>query len=298
MTISVKQIRGLTAALLTVAVLAQAGPAHAVVSAAGRMTAGTDNKNGNWAGYLAEGKILQANATLVQPKITCSKGESSSAGFWTGVSDKDTTTVAQDGTAAFCYHGKAAYYLWWEALGRPDSQGGEEPVPVLAARAAASCVKFTGTTTASLKQLAALEARGCLAAVRAGDTINLSVDVEPRAWANFFAYDYQTRVQLNTTQTFKNATSGAAEWVAETQFLGSGLSDFKKVTFKHCYAYTASSDRAIAIGQLSNTRLDLIDYQTRKPVATPGSLTKPSRFGNGKQDGFDVTWNRHGEGAR
>jgi hypothetical protein len=299
MAISAKRIGWLAAGVLAVVLLGPGGLAGATSAAAATTSQGPadTNKNGNWAGYLAQGKIVQANATLIQPKITCAKGESSSAGFWTGVNNKDASTIAQDGTAAFCYQGKAAYYLWWEALGRPNSQGGGAPVPVLAENAPAACVKFTGKVTASLKQLAALEAKGCLAVITPGDTINLSVSVSPRAWAAFFAYDFKSKFQLNTTQTFKNATAGSAEWVAETQFLGRGLSDFKKVTFKDCYGYTTTNDKPTAIGQFTNTTLELVDYKTRKPVATPGKLTKATSYANGKQDGFEVTWNQHGEGS-
>jgi hypothetical protein len=124
-----------------------------------------------------------------------------------------------------------------------------------------------------------------------------------RRWRASFAYDTRTKLGLNTTQTFKNAPSGAAEWVVETQGLGRGLSDFGKVIFTACHAYSGNSGVAQPISHFDRTELYLVYYKryprrrVQHPVATPGPLTKPTNVtaGTGKEDGFRVAWNSYGK---
>ena len=271
--------------------------------------------NGNWAGYLAQtGSVpTEVNGSFVQPKITCAKGESSSAGFWVGVSDSTGgTTIAQDGTSAFCYNGHPGYYLWWEAFHRSAAQGGGEPVPVLNTNAQgvnvapAACKrspKFTGSADPSLKQLAFLVDNNCVTPIKPGDTIELNVDVAPHSYAVFFAYVPKTHFELNTSQTFSNVVTGGSEWVAESQHLGSGLSDFGKVTFTDCYVYTGTANTpGEPISNFNDLKLDLI-YDvvlvlkhaiSWKTAASPSTLTPVTGFNNGTQDGFTVNWYNHG----
>lgn len=273
-------------------------------------TTTTDN-NGNWAGYLAQtgNAATEVSGTFVQPKVSCARNESSSAGFWVGVTNRaGGGTVAQDGTSAFCYDGTPGYYLWWEAVGRSTAQGGDKPVPVLNTNAQGISIapavcnkspKFTGTVSASLKQLAFLVDNKCVTPIKPGDTIGLSVDVSPHSYAVFSAYIPQTHFALNSSQTFSNVIAGGSEWVAETQFQRNGLSDFGKVTFSDCYVYTGPAiSPGEPISNFNDLKLNLI-YDLLyigkflvgwKTAASPGALTPVTGFNNGSQDGFTVTW--------
>ena len=284
------------------------------VATAANTTVSTDN-NYNWAGYLAKtgNTATQVNGSYIQPKITCAKGESSSAGFWVGVTNSTGNgPIAQDGTEAFCYKGVAGYYLWWEAYERPAAQGGGAPVPVLNTNpegvsiAPAVCgksPKFTGKVTATLAQLAFLVDNKCVTPIKPGDTINLNVLENPGHYAAFFAYIPQTGFSLNNSQTFTNAVAGGSEWVAETRFLSSGLSDFGKVTFSQCYAYTGTAiTPGEPISHFNDVKLSLV-YDVRtvlgvivsyKTAASPGPITNSVKFNNGTQDGFTVTWFNRG----
>lgn len=284
-------------------------------SASAASTKVATHNNYNWAGYLAQtgNKPTQINGAFVQPKITCAKNESSSVGFWVGVTNgTGGGTVAQDGTSAFCYKGVPGYYLWWETVGRSAAQGGDNQVPVLNTNqlgvsvAPAICEKspkFTGTVAPSLKQLAFLTQNKCVTPIKPGYTINLTVLVNPGSYVVFFAYIPKTGFELNSSQSFSNVDAGGSEWVAETQFLGSGLSDFGKVTFSQCYAYTGT---AIAPGEpishFNDLKLNMI-YDVKKVLgvvvswktaASPSALTEPVKFNNGTEDGFTVTWHNHG----
>jgi Peptidase A4 family len=294
------------AVLVVPAILGTAGAASAA-------TTTVTQTNFNWAGYLAQtgNTPTQALGTYVQPAIKCAKGESSSVGFWVGVSNSTGGgAFAQDGTSAFCYDGKPGYYLWWETVGRPAAQGGGDPVPVLNTNqqgvsvAPAICKespKFTGKATPSLKQLAFLVNNKCVTPIEPGYTIGLSVDVAPNSYAVFSAYIPQTGFELNSSQTFSNVAVGGAEWIVETQFIGSGLSDFGKVAFSDCYAYTGNNPGQ-PISDFNDVRLNLI-YDavilynilvSWKTAASSGALTAPVSFDNGTEDGFSVSWHNHG----
>jgi hypothetical protein len=290
-------------------ILGTAGAANAA------STTITTHENLNWAGYLAQtgNTPTQVNGSYVQPKVTCAKGESSSVGFWVGVTDRTGGgTVAQDGTSGFCYKGVARYYLWWEAVGRSSAQGGGDPVPVwntnqngvsIAPPVCNNSPKFTGTRTPTLKQLAFLVDNKCLTPIKSRYHINLSVGVTPRSYAYFFAYITQTSFELNTSQTFSDVVAGGSEWVAETQFFGKGLSDFGKFAFSDCYVYTGTANtRGEPISHFNDLKMILI-YDVKKVLgvivsyktaASPGPLTAPISFSNGKEDGFSVTWQNRG----
>lgn len=267
----------------------------------------TTADNTNWAGYLAQASQADdAETSIVQPKITCAAHETSSVGFWVGISDPyGQHTIAQDGTSAFCYNGTPGYYLWWEAYGRSASQGGGYPVPVLNTNstgvnvAPAVCKQspvFNGQNSVTLKQLAFLVKNRCTTPVAPGDHINLSISVGAGSYAAFFAYNYRTGFQLNTTQTFAGVQTGGAEWIAETQ--GAGLSNFGKVTFANCWTALGGAGTVYSISELSYIRLTLVYYtkvitvNVPHEMASPGDLTAPQAVspGIGYQDGFTVTW--------
>lgn len=300
-------VAGAIAALAVV--LCTAGSASAISNKV------TTHNNYNWAGYLAKtgNAPTQVNGAYIQPKITCAKNESSSAGFWIGVTNGDGGgTVTQDGTSAFCYKGVPGYYLWWETVGRSAKQGGGDPVPVLNTNSLGVSVappickkspKFTGSVTPSLKQLAFLTQHNCLTPIKPGYTINLNVLVVPHSYVAFFAYIPKTGFELNSSQSFSNVAAGGSEWVAETQFLGSGLSDFGKVTFSNCYVYAGTAvTPGEPISHFDDLKLNLI-YDVKKilgvvvsfkTAAAPSALAKPVKFTNGTADGFTVTWRSHG----
>jgi Peptidase A4 family len=261
-----------------------------------------------WTGYLAQtgNTPTEVNGTFVQPKVTCAVGESSEAGFWVGVSNSTgTSSIAQDGTAAFCYDGTPGYYLWWEALDRSTAQGGSYAVPVLNANeqgvsvAPAICQtspKFTGTAPQTLQQLAFLVDNNCVTPIKPGDTIDLNVDVQPGSYASFFAYIPQTGFELNTSQAFSNAVAGGSEWIAEwpNQPGSNGLSNFGRVTFSNCYVYTGTiATPGEPINSFNDLQLSLT-YSgirgSRQTAASPGTLNPVTSFSNGAQDGFTVTW--------
>jgi hypothetical protein len=276
----------------------------------------TNFPNPGWAGYLAQtgDAATQVNGSFVVPKVRCAKGESSTAGFWVGVSNSaGDSTIAQDGVAAFCYKGKSGYYLWWEAYGRPAAQGGGQEVPVLNTNvrgvsvAPAVCgksPKFTGTRAPTLAQLVFLVDNRCVTPVKPGYDINLAVAVSPDSYAFFGGYVAQTHFELNTTQTFRNVAVGGAEWVAEHPNLHvSGLSDFSEITFTKCYVYAGDNDSpAEPISAFKGLRLilaydareNLLGQLTYKTAAAPGPLSRVTGNGNGTQDGFNVTWYNRG----
>lgn len=251
----------------------------------------------NWAGYLARtgNTPTQVSGTFRQPKVTCSKGESSSAGFWVGVTDSTGgSTLAQDGTSAFCYNGTPGYYLWWEAVGRSTAQGGGDVVPVLntngqgASIAPAICKtspNFTGTTKPTLKQLAFLVKNKCVTPIEPGYTISLTVGVQPGSYATFFGYIPETGFELNRSEAFSNVVAGGSEWVAEEPSIpgSNGLSNFGKVTFSDCYVYTGTAGApGEPINAFDGWKLNLIYHAkivlgvliSSKTAASPGALTQ------------------------
>lgn len=83
----------------------------------------------NWAGYVVAAPAGASPATFtdvvgtwVQPKLVCTKGRSSSSGFWVGLGGASEASEAleQTGTAALCASsGKAVYYAWIELVPAP-----------------------------------------------------------------------------------------------------------------------------------------------------------------------------------
>jgi hypothetical protein len=79
-------------------------------------------KSNNWAGYVDRAHIYDlARATWRQPKVRCGSGDSIAA-FWVGLDGYTSPTVEQDGTLAYCHHGRPTYYTWWEMYPRNDVQ--------------------------------------------------------------------------------------------------------------------------------------------------------------------------------
>jgi hypothetical protein len=70
----------------------------------------------NWAGYAAVGsndEYTSVSTTFVQPKVTCSSGDTYSA-FWVGLDGYSSDSVEQTGTEADCDGRTAEYSAWYE----------------------------------------------------------------------------------------------------------------------------------------------------------------------------------------
>jgi hypothetical protein len=70
----------------------------------------------NWAGYAAvgsNGEYTSVSTTFVQPKVTCSSGDTYSA-FWVGLDGYSSDSVEQTGTEADCAGKTAEYSAWYE----------------------------------------------------------------------------------------------------------------------------------------------------------------------------------------
>ena len=70
----------------------------------------------NWAGYAdngSNGAYTSVSTTFVQPKVTCSSGDTYSA-FWVGLDGYASDSVEQTGTEADCAGRTAEYSAWYE----------------------------------------------------------------------------------------------------------------------------------------------------------------------------------------
>ena len=124
---------GLTAAAFLLPALAPAAAATAAVSpsvfAPMQHVAGStpffishggvhfaDTTSTNWAGEAATGSngaFTSVSTTFVQPKVTCSSGDTYSA-FWVGLDGYSSDSVEQTGTEADCDGKTAEYSAWYE----------------------------------------------------------------------------------------------------------------------------------------------------------------------------------------
>jgi Peptidase A4 family len=100
----------------TALLLASSAPAHAATAARDHLVRATVS-SANWAGYAASGSsgdFSSVSASWRQPRVACSKGETSYAAFWVGLDGYGSRTVEQIGTASECRSGKPASYAWYE----------------------------------------------------------------------------------------------------------------------------------------------------------------------------------------
>jgi hypothetical protein len=75
-----------------------------------------DTTSTNWAGEAATGSngaFTSVSTTFVQPKVTCSSGDTYSA-FWVGLDGYSSDSVEQTGTEADCAGKTAEYSAWYE----------------------------------------------------------------------------------------------------------------------------------------------------------------------------------------
>jgi Peptidase A4 family len=75
-----------------------------------------DTTSTNWAGEAATGSngaFTSVSTTFVQPKVTCSSGDTYSA-FWVGLDGYSSDSVEQTGTEADCDGRTAEYSAWYE----------------------------------------------------------------------------------------------------------------------------------------------------------------------------------------
>ncbi|MEU9452201.1 G1 family glutamic endopeptidase [Streptomyces sp. NPDC048277] len=76
-------------------------------------------KTANWSGYAAVGNYRRADATWVQPAVTCTSGTQYSS-VWVGLNGYNSSTVEQIGTEADCSGGTPVYYGWYQYY--PDTR--------------------------------------------------------------------------------------------------------------------------------------------------------------------------------
>ena len=198
------------------------------LSSGSAMAATTPAVAPNWAGYQATATDAHyASAQLVQPKISCAaKDSSSDVVVWVGIGSKRSfggilpggKTLAQVGTWAFCYKGKAGYFLFWQTIGRSASEGGSPLEPVWASPSpltppAACKPPQSGSEN---QFLAYLVDHKCTESLKAGDRLNLVAQVSAGQWANLSSYNFRTHFALNTTQKFTGVEANAANWIVES----------------------------------------------------------------------------------
>ena len=121
-------VAGLVALAILAAGAAPAGPSTGRVFAT---RVGSDAQvSSNWAGYALTGTnpdttpvtYTNVTGTWVQPKVTCTAGESYSA-FWVGLGGfaADSQALEQIGTESNCTAGgRAVYAAWYEVLPAPS----------------------------------------------------------------------------------------------------------------------------------------------------------------------------------
>ena len=108
-------------ALSTIPSSLAGGPAHHLVSGAGRGV-GTSTTSTNWDGYVALGTDFNAvSAAWVEPAVTCTS-QQEYAGFWIGFDGWNNDSVEQGGSSAYCSGGHATYDVWWEMYPYNDIQ--------------------------------------------------------------------------------------------------------------------------------------------------------------------------------
>ena len=293
-------IYGLTGVTIAVAITLTSGPAMALTSGppmaltnGPAMASATSSVSQNWAGYQARAADANyAGAQLLQPKITCPAHDSSStAVIWVGVGGRlvlggflpGGKTLSQVGTYAFCYNGKARYFLWWETVGRSASEGGGDLQPVWSNTAPTGCSKlplYQGN-----RLLAYWVDQKCTEPLAPGDRLNLVAQVSAGRWADLFAYDFRTKFGLNTVQTFTGAEADAANWIVEAPLLYGEdtlpLANFGEVALTNCQV--VSNNKFLPISSLSNTRMYMISDRVLPIRASAGALTA-------KGTQFSVTW--------
>jgi len=253
----------------------------------------------NWAGYQATATDARyASAQLVQPTISCAANNSSSdVAIWVGIGSKQILagllgggkTLAQVGTWAFCYKGKAGYFMFWETVGRSASEGGSQLEPVWAGPsplAVPSACSNPPPTSSENEFLAYLVDNNCTESLAPGDRLNLVTEVSAGQWADLFVYNSRTKFQLNTTQTFTGVEANAANWIAESPSVNgsySPLANFGTVTFSNCEV--VSGNTFLPINGLSNANIFMYGIL---PFIFPIRATATALTPGGTQ--FSVTW--------
>lgn len=266
------------------------------LSSGSAMAATTPAVAPNWAGYQATATDAHyASAQLVQPKISCAaKDSSSDVVVWVGIGSKRSfggilpggKTLAQVGTWAFCYKGKAGYFLFWQTIGRSASEGGSPLEPVWASPSpltppAACKPPQSGSEN---QFLAYLVDHKCTESLKAGDRLNLVAQVSAGQWANLSSYNFRTHFALNTTQKFTGVEANAANWIVESPSVDGNyapLANFGKVTFSKCQV--VSNSKFLPISGLSNAKIHMISGLILPIRATTTAL-------EAKGTKFSVNW--------
>ena len=221
----------------------------------------------NWAGYAvtgATGSVSYANASWIQPKVTCPKtGTIYLDAFWVGIDGYRSGTVEQTGTLAECLSGVSYYYAWYEFY--------------------PSALTLYSSPT-----------------VTPGDTFQASVTYGNSTVGFLLSLtDVTTATIATVTGTVSSAARTSAEWIAEAPSSSSGLyplGNFGTVHFgTDATGQGATNEATIggvthAIGKFAHSsihRINMITNSGTKFKAITSVLTPDGTS-------FNVTWKRPG----
>jgi hypothetical protein len=209
----------------------------------------------NWAGYADDNGTSKTYTSVAgtwkQNKVTCPKDEDRIAVWWIGLDGFNNNTVEQDGTLAWCLHGTATYYSWWEMF--PTNN-----------------IQIVGSSVAPGDKI--------VASVKfaAGNyTLTLTDSTHP---ANSF-----TKVeQCAVGQTCANAS---AEWIAEAVGTNRGYQPWPSFgTWKLTGAKVTGSGTQGTISSFPDDEITMIGSNLATALGTPSAL-------NPAGNSFTVKWN-------
>lgn len=203
---------------------------------------GVNSTSTNWSGYATTGTTYtDVKGTWVEPTATCSS-QTAYAAFWVGIDGDGTNSVEQIGTDSDCSGGSPTYYAWYEMYPKYPVNLSN---PVSPGDSITGEVAFTGS-----------------------GKFTLSIKDNTKGWS------------FSTSQTYRPAKRGSAEWIAEAPSSSSGvlpLANFGTVNFSNCTANGVSIS--------SNPNPDEIVM-----ASSSGTVkAQPSALGSGGGS-FSVTW--------
>jgi hypothetical protein len=121
-------ITAATSVLTPVAASASAAPAtHSAVRADSEADAQTSPTWSGYETYAPPATYNEVEASWVQPKADCSKGDGKAV-FWIGLDGWWDSTVEQTGSEAVCAGGTPTYSAWWEIYPNNEITSYADPV--------------------------------------------------------------------------------------------------------------------------------------------------------------------------
>jgi hypothetical protein len=134
-----------------IALVRPGGPDHQ----AGRLTktgATTVANAYNWSGYAdvsrTKGTFTEVSGQWRTPAVRCTR-EDDIVSNWVGLDGFADTTVEQDGTASWCFHGRPTYFTWYEMWPAGTVEVGKalQPGDMITAKVARNAAKYTLSVT-------------------------------------------------------------------------------------------------------------------------------------------------------